>query len=480
MQNGQSSERFLGITVLGDFILSEGVESVLENVQRAGATAVACNPTVTAAAPEGTGSFQPPIDAGSSPRVFDRPLFGKRSLWVQGGPSYRPNANHYQNSPYGPRKPNELTEQHGAIIGEFIDAALARGLKVYFQIGAVQPSGLRDEDRPHIPTGGVSANRMADTGSLASEAIRDYNRAYVLDLLETYPGITGFRIDWPEYPCYTFDEVFHDFSPHVERWAGEHGFDFPQIRQQVADFYTHLRGNLNNSDLSDFAGHDRGKFSLVTLFNRFPRVADWLRMKAALSNDLLRHWREVVDESGDLKKELSANAFMPPYSLVTGLDFRGASEICDAVSPKFYTMHWSLMLKFWGDVMLENNLELDERILVRALVNLMDLADPGEGGETIADYGYPNPDEPHPIPNGPQLRKIKQVRLATAGNCALLIPLVHGYGPLEDFSRRFRLAAESDVDGLWINRYGYLSDDKLDAVAQIWRNSERPHQDSGK
>ena len=69
---------FLGITVLGDYILSEGIDSVLQNITRCGATAVACNPTVTSPAPDGTGSFQPPDDAGSSPRLFDRKLWGRR------------------------------------------------------------------------------------------------------------------------------------------------------------------------------------------------------------------------------------------------------------------------------------------------------------------------------------------------------------------------------------------------------------------
>ncbi|MCH7988055.1 MAG: hypothetical protein IID46_02770 [Planctomycetes bacterium] len=438
--------RFLGITVLGDFILSEGVEAVLENLHRIGATAVACNPTVTAAAEDGQGSFQPPSDAGSSPRVFDRPLFGRTSLWVRGGVSYHPHAELYNDSPYPHRKPNDLTEQHGEIIGRFIDAAVESGLKVYFQVGAVQPSGLRDEDRPRLPNGNLPENRMADTGSLASEAIRDYNRAYVRDLFRTYPNVTGFRPDWPEYPCYTFGELFQDFSPHVEHWATSHGFDFISIKQQVNDFYNYLLGRLTNDALRDFASVDRGKFSILSLFNRFPGVTDWLRMKAALSNDILQHWREIITEAAGPDKELAANAFMPGYSLLTGFDFRGAAEICDSISPKLYTMHWSLMVKFWGDEILASNPGLDEATLVKALVNLMDIADAG-GGTKIADYGYPKPDEPHPIPNQPQLRKIDQAQWATGGK-ADLYPLVHGYGPPDDFSRRLQLVADSDADGI--------------------------------
>ena len=104
---------------------------------------------------------------------------------------------------------------------------------------------------------------------------------------------------------------------------------------------------------------------------------------------------------------------------------------------------------------------------MRALVQLLDL-DNGSGGTTIADYGYPEPDEPHPIPTGAQVRKLEQVMAATRGR-AKIYALVHGYGPLDDFRRRLQLVADSPVDGVWINRYGYLSDAKLDAIGEIWR-----------
>ena len=122
-----TERRFLGITVLGDYVLNEGVDGVLANMEKCGATAVACNPTVTAPAAEGEGSFQPPDDAGSSPRLFERPLWGKRSLWVRSGASYDPNASFYQDTPYSPRLANDLTAEHGHAIGDFVCAARAAG-----------------------------------------------------------------------------------------------------------------------------------------------------------------------------------------------------------------------------------------------------------------------------------------------------------------------------------------------------------------
>ena len=451
---------------MADFILNEGVDGVLDNItRRAGATAVAVNPTVTAPSEEGVGSFQPPSDAGSSPRLFDRPLWGKHALWVRGAPSYYPNEAYYADTPYKPRQPDELTDEHGEIIEQFIDAALDRGLKVYFQTSAATPPGLRDDDTPLLPNG-CKPVRMAGTGSLASAAIRNYNRAYVRDLFEKFPQVTGFRPDWPEYPCYKLDEAFQDFGPHVKQWAEANGFDFEGIRAAVGAFYDYLHGSLRNRDLQDFAGRDRGKFMQITLLRRYPAILEWLRLKSALSLDLIRHWRESVNMYGGADKELSANAFMTPLTLWTGLDFAGAAAYCDAVSPKLYTMHWSVMVEFWGMDLLKHNPGLDEKLVVRTLAHLFDLGDVITA-ERIADYGYPEPHEPHPIPNDCQARRIEQICADVDGRMQVT-PLMHGYGPRDDFARRFKIVADSPADGVWINRYGYLSDEKLDTVGRIW------------
>jgi hypothetical protein len=289
----------------------------------------------------------------------------------------------------------------------------------------------------------------------------------VRDIFATYPEIDGIRPDWPEYPCYKLDEAFQDFSPHVAQWAAQQGFDFDLMQRDVAAFYRYLHGSLTNADLMDFVTPDRGKFTILTLMQRYPGVAEWLRCKAALSTDLLADWRSAITSYSGTDKELSANAFMTPLSLITGLDFGGAAQHCASIAPKLYTMHWSLIIKFWGDVLMAANPGLNESLLVRALVHLLDLDD-GNGGTTIADYGYPEPDEPHPIPTEAQLRKLDQVMTATGGRTKIYA-LVHGYGPLDDFRRRLQLVVDSPVDGVWINRYGYLSDAKLDCIGEIWQ-----------
>lgn len=467
MTDAKTPARLLGITVLADYILNEGIDGVLSQVvDRAGATAVAINPTVTAPSDDGVGSFQPPTDAGSSPRLFDRPLWGKRSLWLRSGPSYCPQKGLYADTPYAPREPNDLTASHGAVIGDFIDAALDRGLEVYFQVSATRPSSLRQEDVPRLPDGQVPRDRMAETASLASPAVRAYHRAFVRDLLEAYPRITGFRPDWPEYPCYKLDEAFQDFDPMVAAWAAEHGFDMSLAQRDAARLYSHLHGGLRNADLEDLAGVDRGKVSQLALLRRFPGILEWLRLKAALSVDMVRYWRQTITEFGGEDKKLSPNAFMPPFTLLTGFDFAASAQYCQAASPKLYTMHWCLMVTFWGGVLLERNPGLDEGLVVRALAHLFDLGDDITAARLV-DYRYPEPDEPHPVPDAAQARKIDQAMTQAGGRMAIT-PIVHGYGPADDFARRLRVLERSSADGVWLNRYGYLSNQKLDAVGQIW------------
>jgi hypothetical protein len=83
----------------------------------------------------------------------------------------------------------------------------------------------------------------------------------------------------------------------------------------------------------------------------------------------------------------------------------------------------------------------------------------------LSDYSYPETDQPHAVPAGSQARKIAQAQ-AEAGATPIL-SLAHGYGPPHDFRRRLETAWRASRHGIWINRYGYLSDEKLAIVGEV-------------
>lgn len=454
---------FLGVTVMTEYAQHEGVEAVLDSLSEAGLNAVTITPRVLEPSDAPDAFREPPIDAGEGKiRVLDRPLWGKHELSVRQAPSYAPNRAFYAGIRYQPPEPDELTAREGEIVSRLIAAAHERGMRCYFQWVQGRPPGLSDEDRPRLPDGRLAKRTLADTASLAAPDVVAYNDALLRDLLEAYPEIDGFRPDWPEYPPYFLEDVLVDFSPHAARAADELGFDFEAMRRGVTELIARL-ARLTNTTLTEFLSPDGGRFALARRLVERPTILDWLRFKAALSRQTLARMRKTIDEASQAPKLLEANAFAPPFSVLSGLDFAGAADDCDAFCPKLYAMHWSLMVKLYADQLLEWSPSLDEGLLTRLLVRLLDLADE-DGDYHMSQYGYPAPDQPHPVGPGPQRRKIAQVKAAIAGR-AKVHALVHSYGPTENFRERFELAITSEADGIWINRYGYLSDEKLAVVA---------------
>ncbi len=463
---------FIGITMMPEWIQHEGIERTLDNlVHRAGATAVATSPYVMEPADEKTGSREPPIDAGAgSVRLLDRTLWGKRELFVRTAPSYAPKAELYRGLRYQPASPSDLTRKQGSIIKSFIRQAQARHLKVYLQVQAAIPPGYRvqfggpqGDDKPALPDGRVPSVRLANNGSLASPHIIAYHCALLKDLVQAYPEVNGIRVDWPEYPPYFLDDVFLDFGPHAEAAATRLGFDFDRMRRAVGALYSKFHGGLKNADLLPWAEADGGRYRLLHLLKEEPLILGWLKFKALLAEELIAAFRKAMDEAGGKRIELVPNAFPPPWSLVSGLDFGRIGRHASAISVKLYTMHWPVMLRFYGDAILKANPGLDEKLLTRALVRWVDIADDA-GLPSLRDYVYPEPDQAHPAGERAQTRKIVEAQIA-AGTTPVYA-LAHGYGPLDDFRRRLAVAWQASRHGIWINRYGYLSDAKLEAVKQ--------------
>lgn len=456
----------VGITVLPEFAQSEGVENVVKNlVERAGANAVTTSPYVMEPADEKTGSREPPIDAGAgSVRLLDRDLFGKRELWVRTAPSFTPDTKLYAGLRYQPPQPDDLTKREGSKVADFVRQAKAAGLKVFFQVQAASPpgyrvqfSGVQDEDQPRRFDGKVPARRVDKNGSLASPHICDYTAAMLIDLARQYPQIDGFRIDWPEYPPYFLDALFVDYSHHAEAAAKRLGFSFERMREGAAALHARLLGGLKNRDLEHF-------LESGALIPDHSLIADAITFRTKLVRELTSHLRRALDAAGASHLALVPNAFPPPWHRVSGFPFAGWQGEIAGASVKEYAMHWAMMLRFYGDEILTANRGLDETLLVRALVRVLGIAD-DEGLSHLADYHYPEPNEAHPCGTRALGQKIQQAQ-KEAGSTPIFA-LAHGYGPPNDFRRRLRAAHEASAHGFWVNRYGYLSDEKLAIIREV-------------
>jgi hypothetical protein len=465
--------RFVGITVMPEYIQTETIEGVLDNlVARAKATAVTTSPYVMEPADPKTGSREPPIDAGAGKvRLLDRPLWGRRELFVRTAPGYVPERKLYAGLRYQPAPPAELTHKQGPVVRDFIRAARARGLKVYLQIQAAIPPGYRvqfggpaEADQPRLPDGRIPSRRLANNGSLASPDIRSYTQALIRDLCREYPEIDGIRVDWPEYPPYFLDDLFLDFSRPAQLAAERLGIPFEPLRRELASFYRLLHGGLTDRHLSAWLEQDGGRYELLRLLAGRPLLVEFLRFKALLVEELLAGFRKALTEAAGADRELLPNAFPPPFALSSGMDFARAGRHSAGISVKLYTMHWPMMLRFYGEELRAANPGLSEALLVGALVRWFDIAD-DEGFPRLSDYAYPEPDQPHPVGLEAQARKIRQAQ--AAAGATPIYALAHGYGPAADFRKRVQTAYHAAGRRLWVNRYGYLSDEKLAIVGEV-------------
>jgi hypothetical protein len=294
-----------------------------------------------------TGGREPPDDAGAGQvRLLDRPLWGKRELFVRTAPAFVPETRFYQGLPYQPAEPTALTRQQGPLVRDFLRAAQARHLKVYLQVQAAIPPGYRvqfggpvEADRPRLPDGKVPPRRLANNGSLASPAILAYTCALIRDLHRAYPDLDGLRLDWPEYPPYFLDDVFLDFGEPAKAAAQRLGFDFERMRREAADLYRLLHGGLTDDRLAPWLEADGGRFVLVRSLVQRAGLTDWLRFKATLVEELLAACRRTLTEAAGKGRELMPNAFPPPFTLASGLDFGRAARHSSALSVKLYTKH---------------------------------------------------------------------------------------------------------------------------------------------
>ena len=465
-------ERCVGITILPEYIQTEGIDNILKSLERAGATAVSTSPYVMEPATPQTGHREPPGDAKKGVvRLLDRPLWGHDALYVRTEPSWEHDLSLYTGLFYQPDSVGDLTRREGHLVGEFVRTAQSAGFKVYFQIMAaippayrVQFSSLTEDDLPRLPDGSLPRVRIDKNGSLASPNLIAYQNAFIHDLCKAYPEIDGFRVDWPEYPPYTLDGLFLDFGDHAARAAKRLGLDFIRMRHDVGALRYSLLGNLTDAMLADALEYDSGRHRFLQKIAQRPGIADWLFLKSTLSTELLEGFRKTINAAAGPHTELIAQAFPPPFSVLSGLSPYRLSGVVDSIQPKFYTMHWPIILKFYGEAIMKANPGLSESMLVKVLVRLMDIAD-DDGFSQLSDYQYPEPDEVHPVGVGAIARKIRQVR-----NEAGTIPvtaLAHGYGPLADVGSRLRAAWHASGGRVWMNRYCYLTDEKLEQMKAI-------------
>ena len=475
----------LGVTVMPEWFQCEGIEPVLDRLQAAGAEALVTSPYLMAIAPLGAGAREPPPDGDAGTvRPLERSLWGKRETWVRTAPSFVHDLSRYQGLRYQPSPPGDLTLAQPHFMDEVLEAAQRRGIAVYFQVMAASPPGYRVQfsgavaaDQCLGPDGQLHSERVDKNASLASPHVHAYGAALLRELAERYPGLHGLRIDWPEYPPYDLRSALFDFSTHGQQSLGELGVDAQGLAQSLV---VALRGWQEAARGAAGAGAQAVRRQLRDAgwddcFTAHGLGAPLWAAKRLSTGKMLQAYRSSLDQASGVRKRLEPQVFPGPFDQWSGTNWDALGRTSDAVGVKLYTMHWPMIARYWARDLLGSNAStaastaaLDA--VTEAMAEWMELLDgPPSPGQSLT---YPPPTQAHPVGANAQRRKI-EVAQQQAGTLPV-IAFAHAYGPTGDVMTRLEIAMQASVapggsGRVWLNRYGYLSDQKLHEVAHVLR-----------
>ena len=459
--------RFVGISVMPEYLLIEGDGFIDRLVEQTGATAIVTTPCVVEPADQATGDREPPIKGAR----LDRPLWGQRELFIKVAPSFEPDASLYEGLRYRQPEPTALTARNGHLVAKFIESAKSRGLEAHLRVQAVAPPGFRAgisaldaDDEPRLPNGDTLPDRLEQGGSLASPHVKAYICALLRDLCAHYPNADGFHLDWAEYPPYTLDSVFFDFCGHAEAAAGRLGFDFGRMRADAVAVRGKLLGGLEDAELKALLAPDGGRDAWRGLLTAHPGLADLFRFTSLLVEELLEACRGAVTDAAGPGKKIAPMVFPLPWTMVSGFDYGRAARHCDSLLLKLIPSHWPMMLRTYGDTIRSANPRISETLLVEVLNRILDIGET-EAGTNLDSYSQLADGDAFAAGRDAQLRKIERGQ-ARAGDVPVFA-LVHSGGSPDDFRERLALAYSATGNKVWINRYGFLSDAKLDAIGEV-------------
>lgn len=461
----------LGVTVMPEWFACEGIAAVLDRVQSIGASAIATSPYVLEAAPDGEGGREPPIDGGAGRvRPLDRPLFGRHELWVRTAPAFVHDRSRYAGLRYQPTPPGALTESQGDLLDRVFAAAAARGIEVLLQVMAASPPGYRvqfsgalPDDECLGPDGAPLPGRVDRNASLASPHVRAYTATLVAELAERYPSVAGFRLDWPEYPPYTFRSALFDFHPQARALMIARGHDPDRVAHAVRAWTRELQSTLQAAAQrgSDAACSALSTGPWLALFDDAGPLAPLFAAKRDAVLGLLRTVRAKLAAVPGGRRRLEVQAFPPPFHRISGFPLDALDGVADAVGIKLYTMHWPMIARYWARDLVGATSDAALDAATAAIAHAFGFLDDRVDGAALQ---YPEPHEPHPAGARAQRDKLACAR-SIAGDVPT-IAFAHTYGPLPDVLARYTIAASSGAP-VWLNRYGYLSDAKFAALASL-------------
>lgn len=456
-----ASKRFVGIFVNPMYAQSDGIDAVLDRCESMGATAIATTPNLVM--PDENGHRIPELHVDGYARVLARPVFGKTEFNCRPLRAFEADPARYSDTPYRPpgtgiAAPDDINRDLPLTL---VKAARARGLAAYVQVTPFIPPGIRPEDQPQRIDGTrPQAPQVAMAGCLNAPRVRAYARALVSETLTQYEALDGFLIDWAEYGAYALEDLFTCFCPHCK--AAYPDADWDRITRDAERAFDALH-RLGPAELQAMARSDEA--TRQRFFEDHQGLLDLADIKRRTVRAVYLEVRQELAATHP-GAHLVARGWAPPLNLASGLDFGALAGVADEFAPKLFTFDFNALPRWYAEVLQGWNRGADAHDLLTALLPLLDLPD-GLARREMDDYRIPGPGEEHHAEVSALLRRVEQVREAGRGK-ALIRPFVHAYLNEPKWSELLQSLHGTATDGIWVQMYGYLSDEKAQALERAW------------
>jgi hypothetical protein len=472
-----------GIAITTPELASEGTDAVLDAIAGTGANAITTTTSIANPTSVNTGLREPPLDVAGEHRLLDRPIWGGRSTWIERYVAHPPDPNLWRDLPWSPPP---LAPEHARVdlAREAIDAARARALRVYAHFAPYAlPGGpdhrdgmptndeLRLQFRPTRFIGGVHADGISYTGCLNNPVVRHYGRVRLIELLRHYGDIDGIALDWVEFPTYFLDKLFTCFCEHCRERAGALGYDWDMITGSVRVHWDSLHTLTQDQLESLVRSGDWGEL-VPDPDAMLAGFAHWLEFKAASVADAIHDLRQVMRHNGAGAMLVATGEFALPWGRMSGAAYAAVGGV-DSQRVKLNSSHWLMMVNWWAETLLRWNRgsALTPDIAARAVLSLFGIELEQAPEELRPDlFGMPYPEQSHNLTAASYTHRLENAIMRRPDQ-APLMPALHAYRQASDLARLLEALRPFSEHGLWIQRYGYLSDEKLEILRQEWSRS---------
>ena len=448
---------------------------MLDRVEALGATAIATSPYVLERCADGEGAREPPPDGEAGKvRPLDRELFGARELFVRTAPAFVHDIGALSRAcATSPRRPSPLTHAQRRPARPRLRSRRAARHAVYMQVMAASPPGYRVQFSGRacartsacMPDGRAHDARVDRNASLASAHVVAYvggarcRDRDALSVRRRHSGSTGRSIRRT-----TCESALFDFNPAMTARMAERGIDPRSWRATCATWADGLRAcraprarqaargarARSTRPASTRCSTPQARSRRSTTPSATPRATSWRRCA-------LRSMRVPGPAVASSRRRSRRRSPASPAFRCDELE-----GIADAVGIKLYTMHWPMIARYWARDLLGDAAVAAHDALTRR--------SPGASGSRTTSPTAPRSAIPSRTPASGR-RTSASSKLARAQEAAGAVPViafVHSYGPLADVVRRRDIAADTGLP-VWINRYGYLSDEKIGALGLTTR-----------